>query len=76
VEQTFIDLKREEKFEKYTSIQGWISEVGGYDFRHVLKVSSCPLVNRRNPTFSNGAVIHFGKAQYLSRPPRGKPDLN
>jgi hypothetical protein len=57
VEQTLIDLKREEKLEK------WISEVGGYDFGHVLKVSSCLLVNRRNPTFSNGAPIHFGKAQ-------------
>ena len=77
MEQTFTDLKREDKLENR---QGWISELNGYDFGHVLKVSSCPLVNGRNPTFqsfSNGALICFNKDQYLTRLlPRGKPDLN
>jgi hypothetical protein len=76
MEQTFTDLEREDKLK---NIQGWISELRGYDFGHVLRVS-CPLVNIRNPTFqslSNGALIYFNKDQYLTRlPPRAKPDLN
>jgi hypothetical protein len=59
MEQTFTDLKREDKLK---NIQGWISELRGYNFGHVSKVSSCPLVNRRNPTFQsfpNGALISF-----------------
>lgn len=77
MEWTFTGLKREDELK---NIQGWISELRGHVFGHVLKVSSCPLVNRRNPTFqsfSNGTLIHFNKDQYLTRlPPRGKPDLN